>query len=71
MKVINYTLKEYFELKSQENIDKINYNLRFGTFDPIDIFEVGGYKKRSFGFIKLLQFKFGNEIGRASCRERV
>ena len=52
MKVKHVTLAEYL---SGHEVEKVSYNLKYGSFKPVDLFDVGDLFECKFGFVKDLQ----------------
>lgn len=48
----NISFLEYFELRNKKEYD---FALRFGNFEPLDLFKFGDFVDKSFGFVKDFQ----------------
>ena len=59
MKIQHTTIKDYV---SGLNVDKINYALRYGNFEPIDVFEIGELVNCEFSVVKDTQYIFNSNV---------
>lgn len=57
----NIPYRDYYMLSGDEK-HQYNAALRHGTFEPVDIFEIGDYTELTFGRIKDIQFEL-NTVG--------
>lgn len=55
MQVPHITLKQYI---NGQNVDQVNYVLRYGNIRPEDLFKIGDIMKRPFGLVKDCQSMF-------------